>query len=107
MRAQWADLIMLRGLGDHAVLRLPSRPLLPMIAAAPPGEHENAVGVRQAEERIVLELAFEANRVEVHVADVLELGPLPREIRAQQHVGRPAPATDQDRLAVDEELPAA
>ncbi len=78
-------------------------PLLPMVAAAPAGEDEDAIAVAQFEEMIVLHLAFEADGVEVHVADVAELGILALGGGAQQHVEGVAGAADQDVLAVDME----
>ncbi len=50
---------------------------------------------------VVLQLAFQPHRVEVHVTDVFQLGLLPLRRRAQEHVEGVARAADEDVLAVD------
>ena len=103
MAAQAVDLIAQRLLGDFKVLRLPARPALPEIAAAPSRHHEDAVVVGEVEELLGLEFAFEADGVQAHVFDVAEFVVQALRIFAQHHVGRPAAAANQNVLAVDVE----
>src|SRR5262249_37585008 len=100
-----AQLIAQRVGGDLFVLGVPILPLLPVIAATPSREHEDAHAVAELEEVLVFEFAFEAHGIEVHVLDVAEFGFLPLGRTAQQHVERVARAADQDVLAVDLEEP--
>ena len=103
MAAQAVDLIAQRLLGDFKILRLPARPALPEIAAAPSGHDQNSFVVGDVEEFLGFELAFEADGVQSHVADVAEFVVQTLRVFAQHHVGSPAAAADQDVLAVDVE----
>ena len=49
--------------------RLPLIPVLPVIAAAPAEHDEDSLLVGEMEEFVGLHLAFEADGIEVHVAD--------------------------------------
>src|SRR2546430_14308362 len=75
--------------------------MLPMIAATPAGHDENAIAVRQVEELIGLELAFEANGIESQITNVTQLVLDTLVIDAQEHVGRPTPAPDQNIAMVN------
>src|ERR1700722_3809072 len=101
MAAQTIDLAAQRLLGDCKILRLPARPSLPEIAAAPSGHDENSVVVGDVEEFFGLQLAFETNGVQAHVFDVAEFIVQALGVFAKHHVGRPAAAADQDVFAVD------
>src|SRR5712692_5677322 len=103
MAAQTVDLISERLLGDFKVLRLPPRPALPEIAAAPSRHNENSLAVGEVEKFLGLEFAFEAHGVESHILDVAEFVFEALRVFAKHHVGRPAAAADQDVLAVDVE----
>src|SRR5215472_13953820 len=83
------------------ILRLPLVPMLPMIAAAPPGHHQNPIMVRKVEELVGLKLAFKANRVQTKVADMTHLVLHALTVHAQKHVGRPAATANQDVAMVD------
>src|ERR1041384_7362610 len=52
------------------------------------------------EEAVVLVIAFEADRVQVHVQCVAELRVLPLRLRPAEHVGRPAATPDEDAATV-------
>src|SRR5262249_30149747 len=74
------------------------------VAAAPAGEDEQALLVGEVEERVVPELCLQADRVQVEVPDVLEVGREgPGRKRPQQHVLRPGRAAHEDPLTVDPE----
>ena len=103
MAAQTIDLIAQGLLGDFEIRRLPTRPAFPEIAAAPSGHDENALAIGQVKEFLSLELAFQANRVEPHIADVAKFGMQALRIFTHHQVGRPAPAANQNILAVDVE----
>ncbi len=96
-----------RCFGDLQIFRSPGGPFLPVIAAAPAEHDENSLLVGEVEEVFGLELAFEADGVEVHVAHHAELIAQPVAIGAEQHVLRPSGAADEDRLAVHAEEAAA
>src|SRR6185437_8274545 len=76
----------------------------PFVAALPARQDHDAVTIGEVVEVLVFELAFAADRVEPHVADVTEFGLHAPGQLAQEHVRRPAAAADQHWLAVDEEL---
>ena len=101
MAAQAVHLVAQRLFRDGEVLRLPVGPVLPVIAAAPAGDEQNAALVGQIEELFGLQLAFEADGVQSHVLHIAELVAQALRVLAQHHVGRPAAAADQDVLAVD------
>ena len=103
MAAQAVDLVAQGLLGDFEILRLPARPALPEIAAAPSGHDQNALAVGEVEEFLRFEFAFEADGVESHVADVAEFVVQALRVLAQHHVRGPAAAADQNVLAVDVE----
>src|SRR6266404_3521959 len=105
MIAQAADLVGERGGADLVVLWLPLVPVLPVVAAAPSGHHHDAHAVGEVEEVVGLELAFEPYGVQAHVADVGELSlELLFGFFAEQQVGCPPAAADEERAAVDFEL---
>ncbi len=62
--------------GNGFILVVPALPLLPVVAAAPAGQHHDSVAVAQLQEAIVFQLAFEAHGIEVHVLHVFQLGVL-------------------------------
>ena len=105
MAAQAVNLVAQRLLGDGEILRLPVRPVLPVIAAAPAGDEQNSALVGQVEKFLGFQLAFEADGVQSHVLHVAELVAQPLRVFAQHHVGRPAAAADQDVLAIDGKQP--
>ncbi len=78
-----------------------------MIAAAPAGHDEDALLVGEIVKFVGFQLPFQANGVQVHVADVAEFVFQAIEILAQKHVRRPAAAADQDLFSVDVELTSA
>ena len=63
MAAQAVDLIAQGLLRDFKILRLPARPALPEIAAAPAGHDQNSIVVGEIEEFLRLEFAFEADSI--------------------------------------------
>src|SRR6185312_10515602 len=77
---------------------------LPFVATLPARQDQDAVTIGEVVEMLVFQLAFAADRVEAHVADVTELGLHAPGQHTQEHVRRPAAAADQHRLAVEEEL---
>ena len=78
-----------------------------MIAAAPAKHHEDAALIGETEEIVGFELALEADGVEVHVLDEIELVAKPLVVGAQQHILRPACTANQNRFAVHAKQPAA
>ena len=102
MIAEPQDLVV-EGSGGHlVVLRVPLVPELPLVAAAPPGHDQEPVLVGEVVEELALQLPLEADGVEAHLARVAQLGLEPLAGRGpEHHVGSPAPAADEDRLAVD------
>ncbi len=103
MRAQPLDFRAQGSRGDFDVALFPVRPLLPVVAAGPPSHDENALLVGQIEKVVRFHGAFEADRVEVQVAQILKLCLQAFGRFAQEHVRRPASAADQDVFAVDAE----
>ena len=73
MTAQAIDLVLQRIFCDVVILRLPLCPVFPMITTAPSCHDQNALPVGEIEEFLTLEFAFQANRVQAHVAHVTEL----------------------------------
>src|SRR5258708_4641289 len=90
--------------GDDVVLRRPDVPLLPAVAAAPSGDDEDPLAVARLEEVGALEHPLEANRVEAHRLDVLQLGAIAVGLPPQEQVAGPARSPDQQGDAVDGEL---
>ena len=72
MTAQTVNLIAQGLQCDFVILRLPARPALPEVAAAPAGHDQNALVVCEIEELLRFEFALEADRVQSHVADITE-----------------------------------
>ena len=103
MVADAAQLVAQRFAGHGVILRLPLAPLLPIRAAAPARHHHDALAVASLVKMVVHELAFQANGVEVQVADVAQLVVFARGGEAKQHILGPAAAADEDFLAVDVE----
>src|SRR5580704_12963856 len=103
MAAQAVDLIAKGLLGDFKILRLPAGPALPEIAAAPAGHDQDSIVIGDVEEFLSFELAFEADGVQSHVADVAEFVVQALGVFAHHHVWGPAAAADQDVLAIDVE----
>src|SRR4029077_18621814 len=81
----------------------PARPALPEIATAPAGHYQNSLMIREIEELLGFEFAFEADRVQPHVAHVTKFVLQALGVFAEHHVGSPAATTDQDVFAVDVE----
>ena len=79
---------------------LPFRPLLPIVAAGPSGHDQHALLVREIVEIVALHFSFEANRIQIQIADVAELRFQSLGRLAEQHVRRPSAAANQDSLAV-------
>ncbi len=103
MAAQAINLIAQGLLRDFKILRLPARPALPEIAAAPARHYQNSFVVGDIEELLGFEFAFEADGIESHIAHVAEFVVQALRVLAQHHVGSPAAAADEDVLAVDVE----
>src|ERR1700676_1394198 len=103
MAAQAVDLIAQRLLGDFKILRLPARPALPEIAAAPSGHDENTLVIGEIEEFPSLEFPFQADGIQSHVADVAKFVMQALRIFAQHQVGRPTAAANQNIFSVDVE----
>jgi len=93
--------------GDGQIGWGPVLPVLPVVAAAPAEHHEDTLLVGEVKELLGFKFAFQANGVEVHLADELELLAQAFGVGAQQHVLRPAGAADEDAFAVDAEESAA
>src|SRR5258708_39474715 len=107
MAAQTIDLIAERLLGDFKVLRLPSRPPFPEIAAAPSRHNKDSLAVGEVEKFLGFEFAFEADGVESHILNVTEFVFEALLVFSTHHFWRPSAAADQDVLAVDVEGPPA
>src|SRR5947207_5012848 len=58
-------------------------------------------------EAVILVIAFEPDRVEVHVQRITQLRILALGLRAEEHVGRPTAAANQDAASVDPKEPSA
>ena len=99
--AQPPDLVFQRFRRDGEVFVFPALPSLPVVAAAPAGQHHNSVAVAKIEEVVVLELPLQPDGVEVQVAKVSDVVLLYFGRGAEQHVERVAAATDQDVFPVD------
>ena len=67
------DLVAERQRRDPVVLGVPLVPFLPLVAAAPAGHQQDSVTVGRLVERLALQLAFQADRVEPHLLDVAHL----------------------------------
>src|SRR5689334_2467547 len=89
------------------LLRRPFRPLFPRAAADPACHYQDPEAVRLMEKAIVLVVALETKRVEMHVERIFHLRVLALRLRPEEHVRRPAAAADQNALAVDAEKSAA
>src|SRR6185437_14425440 len=79
-----------------SVPRLATRlgPRFPLIATLPAGENHDALAVREVVEACILELTLAANGVEPEIHDVTELGLHARGVVAEEHIGRPASASN-------------
>ena len=75
-------------------------PLLPIIAATPASHDQDALLVGKIVERVALHFAFEPHGVEVQVADITKFGFQAIGRFAEEHVGSPASAANQDALPV-------
>src|ERR1700731_4561087 len=82
---------------------IPFLPLLPVTGAGQASHDEDPVLIGEIKEVVADDLAFEAYRVEVHIADVFQLLFLPGGRLAEHHVWCVAGATDEYPLAVDTE----
>ena len=72
MTAESVYLVTQRLLGDLEVFRLPSRPALPEIAAAPPRHHQNSLTVGELIELFGLQFAFQTYRIQPHIFHVAD-----------------------------------
>src|SRR5207302_1556518 len=86
-----------------ALLRPPLWPFFPGATAHPTRHDENAEAVRLMPEAIVLVITLEANRVEMHVERIAQLGVLSLRLQTEEHVRRPAAAANQNSSTVDAE----
>src|SRR5579862_4268450 len=75
---------------------------VPFVTALPAGQNHDAVTVGEVVEVLVLQFALGADGVESEIADVTELGLHALRVVTQEYVRRPARATNQDRLTVDD-----
>ena len=105
MALQPPNLVAQRIPRDRFGFLVPLRPVFPLIAAAPARHHENAHLIGEVEEVVVLQFAFQAHRVEVEIADVVELGLLPLRRGSQQQVEAVSSPSDQNILAIDLKYP--
>src|ERR1700722_1921101 len=103
MAAQSVNLIAQRLFRDFEILRLPARPALPEVAAAPARQYQNSLMVGEVEEFLCFELAFESYGVQAHIAHVAEFVVQSLRVLTQHHVRCPAGAANQNVLAVDVE----
>ena len=101
MAAQAVNLVAQRLFGDFKVGRLPARPALPEIAAAPSRHHQDSLAIGEVKELGCFQLAFEADGVQTHVRDVAKLVFEALRVFAEHQVGGPAAAANQDVFAVD------
>src|SRR5580704_1966833 len=76
-------------------------PAFPGVAATPSRHDQKAPAVGLVEKFVAVDLAFEANRIESHVLDVVQVGVEALRGPAQEHIRGPGGAADQDILAVD------
>src|SRR5208282_6346810 len=107
MTAQAIHLIAQRLLCDFKILRLPVRPALPEIAAAPASHDQDSLAVGEIEELFGFKLSFETNRVQPQVPYIPKFVVQSLRVFPKHHVRRPAPAPDQNIFAVDLEGAAA
>src|SRR5438105_652625 len=103
MTAQAADLVAQRRRCYHVLLRPPLVPFLPGAATHPAAHDEDAEAVGLVPEAIVFVIAFQPQGIEMHVERVSQLRVLPLRLWAQEHVGRPTAATNENATAVDAE----
>jgi hypothetical protein len=82
------------------VFIIPFAPFFPGIAAAPAGHQENAFAVSALQKRFILELSFQANRVQTHFLYVAKFRFAPRFVHSEHHVRRPASAANQNWFAI-------
>src|SRR5262249_16554930 len=101
MIAQASDLIPQRSGGDAVLIAFPMLPPLPSIATRPAGHDENAELVGFVEELVAVEAPFEPNGVEVHVTHVGKVSVEFCGRPAEEQVGRPSRAANQDFATVD------
>src|SRR5207237_3824748 len=100
MIAQAGDLIAQGSGGDPILIALPMLPAFPGVATSPAGHDENAELVGLLEEFVAVEAAFEANGVEVHVANVSEVSVKFCGRPAEEQIGRPGSAANQNFAAI-------
>ena len=81
--------------------------MFPEVAAAPAGHDQNSLVVGEIEEFLGFELAFEADRVEPHIAHVTKFVVQTLRVLAEHQVWSPAAAADEDVFAVHLKLAAA
>ena len=98
--AQTRDLIAQGSGGDAILIALPMLPAFPGVAAGPAGHDENAELVGFFEKFVAVEAAFETNGVEVHVANVSEVGVEFCGRPAEEQVGGPGSAANQNFAAI-------
>ena len=88
---------------DFEVTGRPFVPFFPMIATAPARHDQHTHFIGEVEKFIAFQFSFQANGVQVHVANVAELCLELLPGAAQKHVGGPPCATDEYFLAIDSE----
>ena len=71
-----------------------------MVATAPAQHHQDALLVGEAKEFLGLELAFKTDRIQIHVANQMELVAKAVIVGPQQHVLRPPCAANENGLAI-------
>src|SRR5208282_2805724 len=107
MALKTANLVAQGLAGDAFVFLVPSRPVFPLVTTAPACHNENPQLVSKIKEMIVLQFAFQPNRVEVEITHVVEFCLLPFWRGSQQHVQAVTRAPDEDVLAIDLKEPMA
>src|SRR5436305_8513761 len=101
MVAQARDLIAQGGGSDAILVAGPISPAFPGIATGPAGHDQNAQFVGFFEQFIAIESAFEANGVQVHVADISEIGIEFCRKPTKEQIGSPSGAANQDFPAIN------
>src|SRR5580693_8637590 len=75
-------------------------PLLPIIATAPTSHNQDALRIGEIVKVIRLHFSFQTDCIQVHLTDVAKIRLQACLVATQEHIRRPASATDEDFLSV-------
>src|SRR5258708_19529443 len=91
MIAQTGDLTDERRTGNFLLVAFPILPAFPRVATRPTGHDQNAQTVRLLKKFIAIEVPFQANGIQSHIANVGEVSIQPTRTPSHNHALLPTP----------------